>query len=295
MRLAVVVPATNRPPTLERCVAAITRARPDELVVVEEAHDPGPGAARNEGVQQVDSELVCFVDADVLVHEDALTRIRAHFDERPELVAVFGSYDDAVATRGEVAAFRNLLHHVVHQRSQGDVETFWAGLGCVRRDTFLAVGGFDAARYPLPSIEDIELGGRLVPHGPIVLDGAVQGTHLKEWTLGSMIATDFTRRGIPWMELIHEQGTVPRTLNFGARERASAVAALAATAGLIARRPTVAATALAVGVALNRDLFGLLARRRGLRGAAAGIPLHVVHQLTAGAAVPVGLLRSRGV
>ena len=43
--------------------------------------------------------------------------------------------------------------------------TFWTGLGAVRRDAFLAVGGFDGARYPHPSIEDIELGRRLFAAG----------------------------------------------------------------------------------------------------------------------------------
>ena len=60
-----------------------------------------------------------------------------------------------------MAAFRNLLHHVVHQRSAGHVRSFWAGLGAVRRTAFDAAGGFDAERYPQPSIEDVELGGRL--------------------------------------------------------------------------------------------------------------------------------------
>lgn len=292
MRLAVVVPATNRPPTLERCLAAIEAARPDEVVVVEDAPGPGPAAARNEGVRSVEAEIVCFVDADVVIHPDALDRVRARFTERPELVAVFGSYDDRVATEGDVAAFRNLLHHTVHQRSQGDVGTFWAGLGAVRRDAFLEAGGFDDVRYPLPSIEDIELGGRLVRLGPIALDGGIRGTHLKEWTLCSMVATDFSRRGIPWVELIREQGEVPQTLNLGTRERASALAALAAAGGILTRRPVVAVAAVAAGVALNRDLFGVLARRRGPRGVATGIPLHVIHQLTAGAAIPFGLVRA---
>jgi hypothetical protein len=293
MRLSVVVPATNRPVTLERCLAAIDAAGPDELVVVDEADRPGPAAARNEGVERATGEIVVFVDADVLIHADALERIRSRFAERPELVAVFGSYDDLVATEGDVAAFRNLLHHTVHQRSAGDVGTFWAGLGAVRRDAFAEVGGFDAVRYPRPSIEDIELGGRLAAHGPITLDGRILGTHLKEWTLGTMITTDFSQRGIPWVELIHEQGSVPATLNLGGRERASAVAALAAAYGLLTRRPLLTSAALATGVALNRDLFATIARRRGPRGAAVSVPLHVIHQLTAGAAIPFGLLRAR--
>ena len=187
-----------------------------------------------------------------------------------------------------MAAFRNLLHHVVHQRSAGPAGTFWAGLGAVRRDAFTAVGGFDAARYPHPSIEDIELGARLAAHGLILLDPAVQGTHLKEWTLATMVTTDFSRRGIPWVRLMLERRELAATLNLGARERASALAAVCATGALVTRRPVLTAAALVAQVALNADLYRLLLRRAGVRRAAAGVPLHALHQLTAAAAVPAG-------
>ena len=73
-----------------------------------------------------------------------------------------------------MTGFRNLLHHTVHQRSAGDVRSFWAGLGAVRRTAFDDVGGFDADRYPWPSIEDIELGARLAGKGRIILDPELQ-------------------------------------------------------------------------------------------------------------------------
>ena len=106
-----------------------------------------------------------FVDADVAVHPDAFTRLRAAFAADRDLVAVYGSYDDSPADRATVSAFRNLLHHHVHQSGAGPAETFWTGLGAVRRSHFLAVGGFDEARYPHPSIEDIDFGHRLAPTG----------------------------------------------------------------------------------------------------------------------------------
>ena len=191
-----------------------------------------------------------------------------------------------------VAAFRNLLHHVVHQRSAGDVASFWAGIGAVRRDGFDAAGGFDADRYPQPSIEDIELGGRLARQGRILLDPAIQGTHLKEWSLASMVRTDFGRRGVPWVSLLVSRRELPATLNLGARERASVLAALAvAWASSVVARPS-SLPALGAEVALNRDLLALLHERLGPRGAIAGVGLHTVHQLTAVAAVPAGLLAS---
>ncbi len=288
--ISAIVPATDRPATLPACLAALEVAGADELIVVDTPSGMGPAGARNAGASRATGELLVFVDSDVLVHPNALARLRAAFAEDDTLVAVFGSYDDHVATLGTVAAFRNLLHHVVHQRSAGEAHTFWAGLGAVRRDAFASVGGFDAGRYPRPSIEDIELGGRLVTRGRILLDPAIQGTHLKEWTLGSMVVTDFARRGVPWVELMLERAELPTTLNLGIRERASAVAAVGAAAALALRRPGLVAAALAAQVALNRDLYGLLVRRAGVQCAAAGVVLHVVHQLTAVASVPAGLV-----
>lgn len=292
MRLSLVVPATDSPSTLARCLdaAGVATAAPEETIAVTTAARPGPAAARNEGARRATGEVVVFVDADVLVHADAFERIRSAFSADPELVAVFGSYDDQVATTGVVAGFRNLLHHTVHQRSAGPAATFWAGLGAVRRDAFEAAGGFDEDRYPLASIEDIELGGRLAPLGRLVLDPLLLGTHLKEWTLRSMMTTDYSRRGVPWVALMTELRSVPATLNLGARERLSVGAALAGTAATVARRPALAVAAATAMVALNRDLYATVHRRLGVRGALAAIPLHALHQLVAVAALPAGVL-----
>jgi GT2 family glycosyltransferase len=300
--LTAVVPATNRPLTLTRCVAAIERAveAPEQLVVVEQPADAGPAAARNLGARRATGELVCFVDADVEVHADAFARVRAAFAADPELIGVFGSYDDQPPEDGAVSAFRNLLHHHVHQSAPGPASTFWAGLGALRRDALLATGGFDERRYPQSSIEDIELGMRLSADGArIVLDPSIQGTHLKRWTLGSMLATDFSRRGVPWVELLLRRGGGPDrgALNLGWRHRASAALAVLAALAAAGRRPATSVAALGTLVWLNRDFYALLARRRGPRVAALGLGLHALHHVTSAAAVPAGVaayLRGRG-
>src|SRR4051794_23466317 len=129
VRLTAVVPATDAPATLGRCVAAIRAADepPEELIVVESAPAPGPAAARNEGAARAANDVLVYVDSDVVVRPDAFARIRAALAE-PGLAAVFGSYDDEPGARGIVPRSRTLPPHPVHHEGAGPASTFWAGL-----------------------------------------------------------------------------------------------------------------------------------------------------------------------
>ena len=289
MKLSAIIPATDQPSTLAACEKAIAESqeRPDEVVIVRDPSFGGPAQGRNLGAQQATGDVLVFVDADVEVHPDAFSLIRAAFERDAELTGVFGSYDDDPERHGLVSDFRNLLHHHVHQEGAGEAITFWAGLGAVRREAFLAVGGFDEQRFPYSSIEDIELGVRLVANGGrILLDPAIQGKHLKRWTLSGMVRTDLVRRGIPWVQLIVERGSGSTALNLSWRHRASAGASVLLTGSLLARKPRGVFLAGGVLYALNAPFYRLLLRRRGLTQAAVGIPLHVVHHLAGAAAVP---------
>jgi hypothetical protein len=291
-KLSVVIPATNAPDTLDRCITAIGKADdvPDELIVVEEPQNAGPAWARNRGAQRAKHEVIVFVDADVEVAPDAFQRIREAFDALPGLTAVFGSYDDSPEDSGVVSSFRNLLHPHVHQEGGGPVATFWAGLGAIRREAFLEAKGFDERRFPHPSVEDIELGMRLTAAGKrIRLDPTIQGTHLKRWTLPSMVRTDLFRRGIPWMELLLASGRGRTALNLGWRHRVSALASVTLVATLVTRRPRQAGPPLILLLVLNRSFYALVLRKRGAPTAAAAVPLHIIHHLTSAAAVPLAL------
>jgi glycosyltransferase involved in cell wall biosynthesis len=293
MRLAVIVPASDSPPSLPRCTAALAAGErvPDELIVQREPAGSGPAAARNAAAAGSRADVLVFVDSDVEVHPDALAKIERRLLDDPGLAAVFGAYDDDPAAPGLTSRFRNLLHHHVHASSPGEAETFWAGLGAIRRDDFEAVGGFDAGRFRQPSVEDVELGMRLRERGSrLLLDPSIRGRHLKAWTPLSMVRTDFSRRGLPWARLLLARRRQSAALNLGARHRASAVAALALSLGLLTRRPRIALVALATMTGLNRDFYALLGRRGGPRLLLAGVGLHAVHLLTAAASVPVAMV-----
>lgn len=251
----------------------------------------GPAHARNLGAQDARGPALLFVDADVVVHPYVLERVLQHFDSNAGLTAVFGCYDDHPAAPGLVSQYRNLLHRYVHLESPGPATTFWAGCGAVRRDQFLAVGGFHAARFPRPQIEDIELGYRLHDRGGLlVLDPEIGGTHLKRWTLGAMLRTDLLDRAIPWMRLLLERRSALAngTLNTNRREQlltASTGLALLSLALFVATWRTdlllVCACALAVVVIGNLPLFAWFARVRGLGFALATVPLRLLYYVVA--------------
>ncbi len=327
--LSVVVPVHDGMGVLPRCVEALraselepTRwdvtivddgstdgtgawARDKGLPVVTIPDGPrGPAAARNAGVERVRGAVVVFVDADVQVHRDALRRFADIFAPDVEVAAAFGAYDEQPGARGFVSEYRNLYHRYVHLRGAGSAETFWTGCGAVRREVFVEAGGFDVKRFPRPQIEDIELGYRIRDAGwTILLDPAIQCTHLKRWTFGSVLRTDLLDRGIPWMRLLLER---PRTssLNVGPAERArtalvgTGVGALLLAAGGVLLRTAEATTvplafvgvlAICGAVLSNHRLYRWFAERRGWAFALGVVPMNLLHYSVSCVAAAVGV------
>lgn len=320
--LSVVVPVRNGGRDLERCLRALrdTLASDHELIVVDDGstddsgrlaaawgarvlrHESslGPAAARNAGAHAASAPLIFFLDSDVVVHPDTLTRALRHFEGRSDLVALFGSYDDSPEDPGLVSQYRNLLHHFVHQQGtfQGDTReahTFWTGCGVIRRETFLALGGFDAHLYRRPAIEDIEFGYRLARAGHrVVLARDVQVAHLKRWTLRSMLRTDLLCRGIPWMLLMLRSRTSETDLNVSPSQRVSVALAGLTLAALAAAVVAPASLAVALGslgglIALNRDFYRFLVQRRGWGFTIRAIPLHFLYFVCCGVSVAAAL------
>jgi hypothetical protein len=206
------------------------------------------------------------------VHGDTLRRLDDAFRADTGIAGVFGAYDAAPRARGLVSQYRNLLHHRIHTQARGEAETFWAGLGAIRRWVFVAAGEFDET---MRQLEDIDLGYRVRALGHrILLRPEIQGTHLKPWTLRSMVVTDLFGRGVTWMRLHLAQGRTgrPGTLNLRPAEKLftllTGAAAVALGVGLIRQQPLWligSGLCLASVIAGNLPLLRWFARERGLR------------------------------
>ncbi|AGA30688.1 glycosyltransferase family 2 protein [Singulisphaera acidiphila] len=320
--LSVVIPVHNGGLDFERCLRRLRESdQADfELIVVDDGsadnsaalaesygaivvrHETalGPAAARNLGAHTATASIVFFLDADVAVHRQTLSRAVSRFDADPNLSALFGSYDDAPTHPGVISQFRNLLHHFVHQQGEFVAEarparTFWTGCGAIRRQDFLDLGGFDPHLYRRPAIEDIEFGYRLTRAGcQVILARDVQATHLKRWSLGSVIKTDIFQRGVPWMLLMKRSGIVETDLNVKNDQKLCVAAAGLMTLAILAApwRPELlglVVACLALIVSMNRHFYRFLARRRGWLFAAASLALHYLYYCCCGLSVVIAL------
>ncbi len=306
-RIAVIVPARNAMATLPACLDALMNSscKPDEIIVfddglnfnIEKLAKPGlikiitnggkragPTRGRNLAARQASADIFAFVDADVVVEKEALSRLVATLGAEQDVAAAFGCYDQTPPGGRLAGLYVNLRHHWIH--TQGDLEatTFWTGLGVVRADAFWALKGFDETSR----VEDIDFGVRLCTAGKrIRLVPDAQGTHLKDWRLLQLWKTDIVQRAYPWSLLI-AHSTSCNQLNASPKERLSALLAygfLFSLLGTFAKfRLGLEATVFAgLYIFLNHGLFRLIWRRGGIRGLFAGIALHWFYHIYASA------------
>ncbi len=258
----------------------------------------GPGAARNEAAKLAKGEILWFVDADVIIHDDAAAYMREGFSS-PDVVAVFGSYDDKPPAQNFLSQYKNLVHHFYHHRGRKEASTFWSGCGAVRKANFLAVGGFDVEMFKRPSIEDIELGYRLrEAGGKIMLFPELQSTHLKVWRFFNLIHTEIFCRAIPWSRLMIRQTGVVDDLNVSTQERMRAMLSGVFFLGLflviLGWIPVWSIIVLAGGVILvNSNLFSLFFKRKGLLFAFMGLGFHQLYYLYSSAAFAYCILEAK--
>ena len=318
-RLSVIVPVLNGADVLPACLKALGRSefRAFEVLVVDDgsrdaspqiaaeygaqyirtASTLGPANARNLGARYASADILVFVDADVVLPPDALSRIADTFDQNPDTSAVFGSYDDAPDHPAFISQYKNLMHHYVHQVSREAAATFWAGCGAMRKTVFEQFGGFDAARYKEPTIEDVALGMELAHAGhSITLDKQLMVKHLKRWTIFTLVKTDIVHRAVPWTRLILNTHHLPDDLNFDYSARISIflVAGLLVASvlfGVAVIRPWPQATVPLLGSAvslavflllLNRSVYSFFLRKRGWWFAVRAVLAHWIYYLYSG-------------
>ena len=198
-RLSVVLPTYRRPELLERCLSSLATSDLDSfevvavddgsgdrtpevlrsyetrlpLVPVVQPANGGPASARNTALQRAQSELVLFLDDDVVAPAGLLRQhVERHEAAQDPQLAVLGRVEWHPSL--EVTPFMRWLDASGLQFGydtwlrEGPVDppyaAFYTANLSMHRETVLAAGGFDE-RFPYPAYEDMELAYRLTDRG----------------------------------------------------------------------------------------------------------------------------------
>jgi glycosyltransferase involved in cell wall biosynthesis len=318
--LSVIIPVHNGGAKFRKCLQhlAASNLAPEEIIVVSDGDSDGswrlaeqfgaqvmriptpegPARARNLGAGIAKGDILFFFDADVAIQQDTLDRISAAFQSSPDIDALFGSYDDEPFESNFLSQYKNLFHHYVHQTAKDEAFTFWSGCGAIRRETFLAMGGFEE-NYRRPAIEDIELGYRLKKSGHhIRLLKDLQVKHLKRWEILSLLKADIKYRALPWTDLILKEGNFIDDLNITLSGRLSVICTFVLLSSLLGAlwMPWLLIFALTCMMGLlliNQDLYRFFFKKRRIGFTLKAIPWHWVYFFYSGLAFAIGFIKHR--
>lgn len=189
--VTIVIPAHGPGPYLERAIGSALAEEPAEVLVVEDGTDGVEASAlrgarllrlphvrrsraRNAGVEAASTPFVAFLDEDDLCLPGRLVAQRAALEAAPAAVMTFGRVrvigDDGRVDDHETRTLAQRFDRLV---TRGPDFAAVAELGgplytsatMVRRDAFLACGGFDAA---FDAYEDLDLYLRLARERQLV-------------------------------------------------------------------------------------------------------------------------------
>jgi GT2 family glycosyltransferase len=197
--VSVIIPVRNGGDTLARCLDAAFASRfaDFEVMVVDDSSGDGSAeiagrfpcrlirlqaqrgaaGARNAGAALARGELLFFTDADCLLREDTLARVRRTMAACGPETVVGGTYTPRPADDSFFSLFQSVFIHHSETRRGEDPDYLATHALAIRADAFRRHGGF--AEPFLPILEDVEFSHRLRRAGfRLVMDPDIQVRHV---------------------------------------------------------------------------------------------------------------------
>ena len=233
MDISLIIPTRDRQNTLKNCLDSLKGSQFPrfEVIVVDDCSqqnvsdlvmayghkvvrlDKPSGAwyARNRGAQEAKGEILVFIDSDMIIPPDGLPKIHRFFLQN-NYAALSGINSCPENSENFATQYKSLWMHYSYLCSPQNFDWFISGIGAVKKDVFFRLKGFDTSFITQTGGGDLEFGRRLKEAGlNIFLDKELQGNHLKQFTVLSLIKNDFNRsKG--WFQLILKKKMVPDVL-----------------------------------------------------------------------------------
>lgn len=211
---SVVIPNRNGGRTLGDCLEAVFRAGGEglEVIVADDASDDdsievasrfparvirhescrGASAARNSGAGAAKSEVLLFIDGDVVVPPETFAILEEDFRD-PETAGVVGLLRPFTRYDNLCSQYKNFYMHYTYGRLPDLIPVFYTSIAAIRKEVFRECGGFDE-RYRSATIEDTEFGVRVTGRGHRLLhDKRLQVDHIRRYGLRGLLKTGFKR------------------------------------------------------------------------------------------------------
>ncbi len=208
MKISVIVPTYNNEDTIEPCLKGIRLSRhaPYELIVVDDgstdrttflakrftdlilphSQNIGRSHARLTGARKAQGDILLFVDSDIVVKPDTLTKIASYFASYPEVDAVTGQLAREHPYGDYFSQYKNLYMNYIFGRLPERVNFLYGSIHAIRRRSLIDHDtDFEIA-------DDTAMGQKLVGHGKSIgFLKELEVIHLKKYDFFSWVKNDF--------------------------------------------------------------------------------------------------------
>lgn len=220
--LSVIIPAYNASVSLGRLLTSLKTSKFTnyEVIVGDDAsneqylvdkgtkivrltRNKGPAAARNAAAKRAHGQVLVFLDADVTVYPDTLSKIALKFKEDHDLTAVTGVWDKHQKSKAffpQFKALRDWSYWTNERDRDGYYYLFSTRIAAIRREVFTRLGGFNEA---FRQMEDVELTYRIAKRYAIIFAPDVRVHHEFEdfWP----VAKKYFWRSFYWTKMYKER------------------------------------------------------------------------------------------
>lgn len=152
----------------------------------------GAAYSRNIGVESARGNTLVFIDSDVIINKDTLSRIVKDFKKIPDISAVQTIYSPKCRFRNPSSQYKAMYNHYSFLSNKSKfIPTIASYCSAVKKKVFDKLKGFDIKMIKSFS-EDDEFGYRLVANNhKIYFDKSIEVEHLAYFSLKKTLKRDF--------------------------------------------------------------------------------------------------------